>query len=222
MAATDVSQFPTLRYGDQSADGWVEYLQNQLSLHAIAAGVDPDALVTGVFDDNTLEVVRFLQHSSSLQFEDGVVGYETWAIVHGNEPGEPGTDGRDPHSFTDEGTHVVTLRDPALTFVNEGGGRQWRIALMNVGTTTITDRDSEMIKAQARVGTPTGDVLDIVLFLFFGEDGDAAQAGPGEFLVFKSEVMEVTEGEWTCEAYLPDVFGGDYLSRRFDTEVDLF
>ena len=87
---------PTLRRGDQSADGWVEYLQTQLKaktdLH-LPTLVE----VTGKFDEVTHWAVVELQVFEGLQSTNGVVGNETWAALLGDpdvRAARPRRDGR--------------------------------------------------------------------------------------------------------------------------------
>ena len=65
---------PTLRQGDQGADGWVEYLQSLLGSKGQAVPV------TGVFDNATHGAVINFQRGARL-LVDGVVGNQTWAAL---------------------------------------------------------------------------------------------------------------------------------------------
>ena len=49
---------PTLRLGDQSPDGWVEYLQELLEKEGSFAST-----ITGVFDDATLKALTVYVHT---------------------------------------------------------------------------------------------------------------------------------------------------------------
>jgi len=94
---------PTLARGMESADGWVEYLQTQLKLLGggvieIADSFQPN----GVFDDETERYVTAFQRYHHIQV-DGIVGDETWNILHGNtDTVDPHGDGRAPHSYVEE------------------------------------------------------------------------------------------------------------------------
>lgn len=101
---------PTLRYGDDEADGWVKYLQEQLIIKILEQGIhfDLDTLATnGRFDDATLAAVRAFQHQHHLTFEDGIVGDETWAALTLQAHHAPGTDHQAAHTHHDHGSHVV-------------------------------------------------------------------------------------------------------------------
>ena len=63
------SRQPTLRKGDESPDGWVEYLQELLKV-----------TVTGKFDGATEKAVKAFQGSHGCMV-DGVVGNETWSVL---------------------------------------------------------------------------------------------------------------------------------------------
>jgi hypothetical protein len=96
---------PTLRKGDNNADGWVEYLQTQLKANTdlhLAALVE----VTGAFDEVTHWTVVELQVLEGLQSTNGVVGNETWATLLGDPdyvpPGHDGTGG----GHVDRGLHM--------------------------------------------------------------------------------------------------------------------
>ncbi|MDQ2764937.1 MAG: peptidoglycan-binding protein, partial [Pseudomonadota bacterium] len=88
---------PTLRVGDKSPDGWVEYLQERLN-DLIDAGLKVD----GDFGKATLAAVHKYQESKNLE-DDGTVGNQTWAALRDATPEDPSTDGRKPHTFVQKG-----------------------------------------------------------------------------------------------------------------------
>ena len=92
---------PTLRLGDEGADGWVEYLQYLLgSLNYSIPGSEQ-----GRVGDATLAAVHKFQHDRKIS-EDGVVGDQTWAALRGEAPQAPGTDGYDPHTYQEKGVKL--------------------------------------------------------------------------------------------------------------------
>jgi Putative peptidoglycan binding domain len=103
---------PTLRRGDESADGWVEYLQTQLKaksdLH-LASLLE----VTGAFDEVTHWTVVEFQVFEGLESKNGVVGNETWAALLGDPeyvpPGHDGTGG----GSVDRGLHLRFQSEPS-------------------------------------------------------------------------------------------------------------
>ncbi len=90
---------PTLRFGDKSADGWVEYLQELLNLKGAKLEVDGD------FKGATLKAVQAFQrkHKKEGVLEDGIVGDQTWSFLREGAPAKPHGDGRKPHSFVEKG-----------------------------------------------------------------------------------------------------------------------
>src|SRR5262249_11566330 len=95
----DKEKQPTLRRGDKSADGWVEYLQEQLNNQLDPS---PNLKVDGDFGQATPKAVRAFQEQAKIQV-DGVVGNQTWAALRHGAPEKPSTDGRKPHTFVDKG-----------------------------------------------------------------------------------------------------------------------
>jgi hypothetical protein len=90
----DPANFITLYFGDTDTDpptGWVSYLQQRL----IDNGVDPGN-VDGIFGPRTADAVKAVQSSGGAT-ADGVVGNQTWGILHGAF-GVPGGHNRErPH-----------------------------------------------------------------------------------------------------------------------------
>jgi len=96
-----MSENPTLRRGDQGADGWVEYLQTLLRVHGFTGTPE-----VGVFDGTTEQWVRWYQENNHLHV-DGVVGDQTWSSLRQEPDVQPvGSDGRDPHSYAERGIRL--------------------------------------------------------------------------------------------------------------------
>jgi hypothetical protein len=108
---------PTLRIGDKSADGWVEYLQESLN-DRIGAGLT----VNGVFDGKVLKAVKAFQRSFKDQgvLEDGIVGDETWSFLRDGVKEKPKTDGRQPHTFVEKGNEARWVRETAVVRFDPG------------------------------------------------------------------------------------------------------
>ncbi|MBA2282581.1 MAG: peptidoglycan-binding protein [Acidimicrobiia bacterium] len=213
-----MSNYPTLRYGDESADGWVEYLQELLSVF-VNEGIEK----TGRFDDATLHAVKRAQAALGLDYMDGVVGDETWAGLRGEEHTDPGTDGREAHTFVDEGQHVISTREPGITLRPESGGYQLLVPLVNTGTTTISDQglngegSTEMVWAQGQWIDGAGDIKFCNLALFYGENLDQQQAALGESLFFMGEVRDdYTPGTQQLSCQLPESIGGQHVQGEFE------
>jgi Putative peptidoglycan binding domain len=138
---------PTLRRDDQGVDGWVEYLQTQLKL--LGGGIIdiPDSYQpNGVFDEATEHYVRAFQQYNHIM-ADGVVGDETWNMLHGNaDDRDPHTDGRDPHTYVES--------TPRLEWENDGhydlASDSYTYMAMNVGSTPI---EGVVATVQVTLGT---------------------------------------------------------------------
>jgi hypothetical protein len=136
-----MSDCPTLQLGDQSRDGWVEYLQSLLGL--------PEPKWTGMFDDETRQSVIWFQESHGLRV-DGVVGNQTWAVLRGEAvvPAS-GTDGRDAHSYTQSGLAMRFTNE--ITYI-DGDDVLW-VRAMAVGT---EDPGEGAVHLTAEVRRPDG------------------------------------------------------------------
>ena len=66
---------PTLRKGDKSPDGWVEYAQQTLNFQ-----LKTNLTVDGDFGNGTLAAVHKFQQAKGL-LDDGVIGNQTWAAL---------------------------------------------------------------------------------------------------------------------------------------------
>jgi hypothetical protein len=111
---SDETQEPTLRNGDQSVDGWVEYAKGLLLETALIHDVEFD-WESGTFDDTTEWLVRQFQSDHHLQV-DGVIGNQTWAALRGEEPQAVGTDGGEPGTHVEAGLEARWNREDAATF----------------------------------------------------------------------------------------------------------
>jgi hypothetical protein len=91
---------PTLRQGDKSADGWVEFLQQLLYNHgALELAIDGD------FGPETFKAVVEYQNARELVDRSGVVGDETWSALRGDEqPDAPG--GNNSGGLVDRGVKL--------------------------------------------------------------------------------------------------------------------
>src|SRR5688572_14303164 len=94
---------PTLYHGNESVDGWVEYLQNML---LIKTQLGNHHYKSGTFDDFTLDAVKEFQEKKRLKV-DGIVGDQTWAVLRG-EPDAPAPhdDGRAPGTYVEQGIEM--------------------------------------------------------------------------------------------------------------------
>lgn len=118
------SRQPTLRFGDVSKDGWVEYLQQLLNFHANNNKLKID----GDFREKTYKAVCDFQKKckkehKDLVMDDGIVGHQTWALLREGAFEKPGTDGRKPHTYEEKGAQARWQREKEkcifLTNLNE-------------------------------------------------------------------------------------------------------
>ena len=198
---------PTLRMGDDNPDGWVEYLQELLNLQ-IGAGLAVD----GDFGSATQAAVRRLQRDYDIQV-DGVVGYQTWAVLRGETPAPASTDGRAPHTYVEQGAEARwwgegqhgTGYDPAADTVY--------LSLVSVGTQL-----PQGLSATIRfTGNDTGEVA--VLEAPLGEPITVHAEGGADYVLEVAGLREAYgSGVHTVEAYLPAELGGDYTTFQIRLE----
>ena len=86
------SKQPTLRVGDESPDGWIEYAQRLLNKNKLGVTVN------GKFDAAMEAKVKKFQADNHCQ-ADGVIGNQTWSALREGPREAVGTDQRKPHSF---------------------------------------------------------------------------------------------------------------------------
>ena len=113
-----------LRPGDQSVDGWVEYLQTQLKLLGSGEIDIPDSFQpNGVFDEETERYVRAFQHSRHVQV-DGVVALRGDHCIGWTDSGQPAGPA-EPMKFTFWLERQLTKDEEVeaeLTLPDENGG----------------------------------------------------------------------------------------------------
>lgn len=198
---------PTLRHGDQSVDGWVEYLQQLLNAWSMGPIAED-----GDFGGGTLQAVRNFQASRQPPLlVDGVVGNQTWASLREEDPRPPSTDGLEPHSFVERGAEA--------RWITEDHGVQYdpaRDVLFVIAVSTgDTPIESDQFRAHLFVTVPSGEQVEFDLpgqttdgqpteqggRLFFGANEVRQRAGPGTYQV---------------QAFLPQELGGDESSRTIE------
>ena len=189
---------PTLRLGDKSADGWVEYLQELLNLKGAKLEVDGD------FGGGTLKAVKAFQRKFKKEgvLEDGVVGDQTWSFLREGAPAKPHTDGRKPHSFVEKGNSARWVLEKRLPIYDSAAD----VAAMQA--VSVGDID-QIVKSAVRfritnpsgvqkvferpIGTPfessktgQGNKHNIVINGFsslFGKPAEAGKPAPGDYQV---------------------------------------
>ncbi len=196
------SKQPTLRKGDSSDDGWVEYLQQLL-------GVPVD----GKFGPATQAAVIAFQKKNKLQV-DGTVGNQTWAALRGTAPEAPSTDGRKPHTFEEAGKEArwFTANEPCVWFQATDGigmmvesvgddaeieGRTATFVITPPGGKTV-NRTGTIGKAVQRSPSGNGNLHQVNL-------GDFTKTSP-------SVPPGATADTYKVDAYLEQELGGDHWS----------
>lgn len=206
---------PTLRYGDNSVDGWVEYLQELLNSNGFGPlGVD------GVFGPAVLAAVRAFQtrrrdEAGGPLMVDGIVGHQTWAALREESPREPSTDGRTPHTYVEEGPEArFYTEDSAVSYAQSTDNLM--LIAVNTGNEVIRPGQFE---AHARITFPGGEVHNFVVPV----SPTAGDSRPGEYLLFEGPVEHAIEvplpaGIHKLEAYLPEALGGDQTEENLTVE----
>ena len=202
---------PTLREGDKSPDGWVEYLQELLNLKGAKLEVDGD------FGTNTAKAVKAFQrkHKKEGVLEDGVVGAETWSFLREGAPAKPKTDGRKPHTFVEKGNSARWVLESRQPVYDEAGD----FALMQAVSVGDVDEIAKRI-VRFRVISPEGETK-----LFdrpIGKPQTASTTGQGNrhniAIENFSELFgkpplpgKPPPGDYKVTAYFPAELSGDTL-----------
>jgi len=194
------SRQPTLRKGDESPDGWVEYLQELLKV-----------TVTGKFDGATEKAVKAFQGSHGCMV-DGVVGNETWSVLRHEKKESVGTDGRDPHSFEQAGVQArFFLEDKFVVY--DKGADSVSFIIESVGDQTDISKN----KATFRIVPPGGDGQTVELTI--GAPTKKSPDGQGNQHTVTIAKLKATypaeagaQGNYKIEGYLESAIGGDRWS----------
>ncbi len=200
---------PTLRKGDKSADGWVEYLQELLNLKGAKLEVDGD------FGGETLKAVKAFQkkHKKEGVLEDGVVGDETWSFLREGAPAKPKTDGRKPHTFVEKGNEARWTLEARQPIYDEGED----MAIMNAVSVGDIDAIAKRM-VRFRIVSPSGQQK--VFELPIGEPFESSKTGQGnrhnipirnfsELFGPPPVPKKPVPGEYKVTAYFPAELGGD-------------
>jgi len=188
---------PTLRRGDKSVDGWVEYLQELLN----QSGYGP-LTVDGDFGGKTEAAVKAFQRDKGLQY-DGDVGNQTWAALRGEEPEAPGSDGRTPHTYVERGPEARWWMDtnPAEYVADRDA-----LYLLAVNT---GDRAIQQYEFTAHVELTSEKGAATFEGILVTSDGQPAAPGKGLFFVGGGIRATLGPGTYTITATLPAELGGD-------------
>jgi len=200
---------PTLRKGDKSADGWVEYLQELLNRKGAKLEIDGD------FGGETLKAVKAFQRTLKKQgvLEDGVVGEETWSFLREGAPAKPKTDGRKPHTFVEKGDSARWALESGMPFFEEEADTAMMVAVSVGDVDKIAKRN-----VRFRVESPSGEqkVFDRPI----GTPLEVSKTGQGNrhniLIENFSELFgkppvprKPPPGPYKVTAYFPKDLGGD-------------
>jgi hypothetical protein len=189
---------PTLYHGNQSVDGWVEYLQQMLMHHHTNLG--NTHFTEGLFDDHTLAAVKEFQERKRLE-QDGIVGDQTWAALRGEPVAKsPGDDGLAPGTYVERGIE--------LRFTNEIQYRQDDDDIRCWAASVGTDHPaSGSIRAFAHLRLPDGSSRDVV----------AVHEGYDKVQYFHIEaVTGGVPGRYALIMQLPSETGADTQQFEFE------
>jgi hypothetical protein len=205
------SRQPTLRLGDKSPDGWVEFLQVQLNHH-----LNLDLDTNGVFDKKVQNAVIDFQKKRKLKV-DGTVGNQTWAALRDDTPEAPGTDGRAPHTFEEKG--------PQARFDNENIDGVYTVSqdLLEIFVASVGEAPIDKFHLHVRVTPPDSKsfVKQFVIGPPFANKGKTQPGGGAQHKVriekfkklFPAKDPNAKVSDYKFEAFFdqelgPDVFRG--------------
>jgi hypothetical protein len=199
------TQEPTLRHGDQSIDGWVEYLQGLLIIEGYST-----VTKNGTFDDATHEAVLDYQRQNGL-IVDGTVGNQTWAALRHGDPQMAATDGREPGTYVEDQREARWVWDEE-TLRHDAGANELLFVAVNVGSAAFDA--SQLPNAPCRVTPPEGSAFDMVL-VARNESGTSTEVSKRFFYV-ASNVNGIPAGRYTFDAWLPDELSGDHSESHLE------
>lgn len=200
FAPPEEAKQPTLRKGDESSDGWVEYLQNLLNKYLGPGTVQ----VNGAFDDATLAAVERFQEETDCKV-DGIVGNQTWSALR-KGPREPiGTDQREPHTFVEEGAEARWATEKTDFVSYDESKDELRMIAFSVGDTPL---ESAFATVRITSGVTNRSQTSKVSL---GPPAGPAPTGSGQIheVVISDVVARFESGTHNIEAYLDEELGGD-------------
>jgi peptidoglycan hydrolase-like protein with peptidoglycan-binding domain len=205
------SKEPTLRKGDKSPDGWVEFLQNLLSTHGQTVTVD------GTFGSKTEAAVKAFQKKAGIQV-DGTVGNQTWAALRDKPAEGPSTDGRTPHTFVEHGPEArwdsdkkdavfLTVSDELLIFCTSVGD-DTKIDDFTA-TVRVTPPKTNAKTVTVKIGPPTGGTKT-------GQGIPYAVKLPNFKKSFPATDPNAKLEDYTIEAFFDPKLGSDLFKGTID------
>lgn len=201
---------PTLRKGDKSPDGWVEYAQLLLNFH-LKSNLPED----GDFGAGTQAAVLKFQKEKKLQV-DGTIGNQTWAALREGAPEKPSTDGRQPHTFVEQGVEARWLLESQINNRYFKSSDTLRLAVESVGDTPI-DNSTE---ATVRITAPGAKPRVVKVKVGNPTPSKTRKAFTNEVTIgsfrkdFPSVPPDAPVADYLVEAFLPKDLGGDFYSGK--------
>jgi hypothetical protein len=191
---------PTLYHGNESADGWVEYLQTLLLEKSQWSGLGSHDFKKGLFDDFTFEAVKAFQSAKKLKI-DGIVGDQTWAALQGEPPPFPAPhdDGRKPGTYVERG---IELRFTDWVIYSDYNDE------VTIGAASVGDEQPELGTVDPLVTITRPDGTSD----YFGVKHEVNESG---HFFSATGVTGGVAGTYKLKAELPDPTGGDIIEREF-------
>ena len=200
---------PTLRKGDKSPDGWVEYAQMLLNFH-LGTKLKED----GDFGNATLAAVTKFQKDKKLQV-DGTLGNQTWAALREGAPEKPSTDGRKPHTFVEKGAEARWMLESRLNNRFQSGSDLLRLAVQTVGDTPIDPATEATVRVTAPGAKPRVVKAKVGAPKEKSSTGFSHEVDLENFRKrFPSVPPDAPVTEYLVEAFLPKELGGDFYSGK--------
>lgn len=191
---------PTLRKGDESEDGWVEYLQQLLNKRLGDGAVE----VTGVYDQATYDAVKDFQRSTDPPCQvDGITGNETWSMLRKQTPREEvGVRQQGEHEEKGAEARWTTEGDDCMTY--DPATDEFQMTAFSVG-----DEPVDEFEATVQI-TGANGVKKVTLHKLGAPEGVPA-SGDGQKHVVRIPAIRERFGEGThdLQAYLDEKLGGD-------------
>jgi peptidoglycan hydrolase-like protein with peptidoglycan-binding domain len=196
---------PTLRVGDKSPDGWVEYMQYLLKTALGNSSIKVD----GAFGPATKKAVVEFQSTRKLM-ADGIVGNQTWAALREGAPEAPSTDGREPHSFEDKGPSARWTRETRSVIYDPSED------VLKLVADSPGEQPADDFTATVKIMPPGGKAHVVQLKL--GKPAFTSTDGEDKVHIMRIEKFRATYPsgdpkapvtEYEIDAYLDAALGGD-------------
>ncbi len=200
------SKQPTLRKGDESPDGWIEYAQRLLNKNKL------NVTVNGKFDSAMEAKVKTFQKNNECQ-ADGVIGNETWSKLREGPKEAVGTDGRQPHSFEQKNAQARFVTERADVTGYDASDDSYFMFVVSTGeqpidefqaTLKVTQPDNTSHTHKFKIGAATSPSPD--------GQGNFHRVDVQKFKQVFGLKQGVDPLDCSMDAYLDKDIGGDRLT----------